>query len=469
MRCSKSANGLSNGLSRRGSMTTFDDDDWASGDTDDASVSNGNSQTSSVVQRNSMALFRRSEYERFRYATGREPLTFYDLNLSAQEHQAAFLLPGKMNQLVFIVFLWVFFLISKGETDDESKQDLQLMELAWRERDPPERVNKAHLAIERNSECAQAYLLLAEEEAVMMVDVERNLRQALKIAEHNFRRNPQSMTGVSEMASRRDATLLFYIKRRLAMCLRRLGRVREAVKMFKELLKDSIFSDLADVFSVHENLVEALLEMQAYADVQALLSRYDSVLSEARSACMCYTTALMRARSVADKFSPDIAMRKGLTTAEMNVIEAIHRAVEYNPHVAQYLLETKKLVLPPEHIVRRGDSEAVAYAFHHLPHWKRVDGAISLLQCTWEGAFRLLPSPLESGYLFYSYPSNIEQTDRELLPLFHDVSVYPKKELPFFILFTAALCSVMALMTLLAHSYPQYTISLSKSVINAFT
>lgn len=40
-------------------------------------------------------------------------------------------------------------------------------------------------------------------------------------------------------------------------------------------------------------------------------------------------------------------------------------------------------------------------------------------------------------------------------PAFHEVSVYPKKELPFFILFTAGLCSFCAMLAMLTHQFPE--------------
>uniref|UniRef100_T1GYH5 Protein ST7 homolog n=1 Tax=Megaselia scalaris TaxID=36166 RepID=T1GYH5_MEGSC len=78
----------------------------------------------------------------------------------------------------------------------------------------------------------------------------------------------------------------------------------------------------------------------------------------------------------------------------------------------------------------------------------------------------MLPYPLERGHLFYPYPTCTECADRELLPTFHDVSVYPKKELPFFILFTAGLCSFTALLALLTHQYPEPMGMIAQSVLN---
>lgn len=46
------------------------------------------------VWRNPINLFRGAEYQRFFWATNKEPLTYYDMNLSAQDHQTFFTCEG---------------------------------------------------------------------------------------------------------------------------------------------------------------------------------------------------------------------------------------------------------------------------------------------------------------------------------------------------------------------------------------
>ncbi|KAK3699915.1 hypothetical protein QZH41_016588, partial [Actinostola sp. cb2023] len=355
----------------------------------------------------------------------------------------------------------------------------EIMLKAWRERDQEKRIKAAESALAADPNCPTALILLAEEKVKTITEAESYLHKALKKSDENLRNgglvnNESKEDAIHSKLGKLSFPFLFYfimfftitgkntnvcvyIRRRLAMCARKLGRAKEAIKMMRDLMKEF---PMMSVLNIHENLIEALLEIQAYSEVQILLF---PDISLPKSATICYTAALLKARAVCDKFSPEIAAKRGLSPAEMAAVEAIHRAVEFNPHVSKYLLEQKSLVLPPEHILKRGDSEAVAYAFFHLPHWKRVEGAINLLHCTWEGTFRLVPYPLEKGHLFHPYPGCTENADRELLPGHHVLSVYPKKELPFFILFTAGLCSFTAVLALLTHQFPEPMANLART------
>nr|CAB3266628.1 suppressor of tumorigenicity 7 protein homolog [Phallusia mammillata] len=400
-------------------------------------ITNENKQKCKVWK-NPLNLLRGCEYNRFLWVTGMEPLTYYDMNLSAQDHQTFF----------------------TCDTDSLRHAD-SIMQKAWRERNPKSRIKAAHQALEDDPDCSAGYILLAEEEATNILEAEKMFKKALKSGEVIYRKSQllQHHSSVHESEHRRDSNVLVYIKRRLSMCARKLGRTKEAVKIMRDLMKEFPLNDL----NIHENLLEALLELQAYSDAQALLYKYDDI-SLPKSATICYTAALLKARAVCDKFSLEVATKRGLSPAEMSAVEAIHRAVEFNPHVPKYLLEMKNLILPPEHILKRGDSEAIAYTFYHLPHWKNVDGALNLLHCTWEGTFRMIPYPLEKGHLFYPYPNCTENADRELLPSFHYVSVYPKKEWPFFIVFVGCLCSFTAMLAILTHQYPDLMIIIAHGI-----
>ena len=150
------------------------------------------------------------------------------------------------------------------------------MQTAWRERDPEARIKSAHEAISKNSDCAPAYILLADEEAATILEAEKILRNGLRAAETVYRKSQlvHHQSSLLEAQHRRDLNVLIYIRRRLAMCARKLGKLKEAVKMMRDIIKDCQHP-MMNLFNIHENLIEALLEMQAYADVQALLAKYD--------------------------------------------------------------------------------------------------------------------------------------------------------------------------------------------------
>lgn len=397
--------------------------------------------------RNSLALFRGAELYRYQRETGKVVLTQYNMELTSIDFLSLFTFEG----------------VRTEEGEDASDK---LMESAWSEKDLEKRIELARRAIEMKPGCIPALVLLAEEQVESMVEVEELYKQALKASESALRHIAAASQQDTLLKPLQEhiANISAFCKLRLAVCMRKLGKLKEASKLYRDLLKDSHATAQANI---HENYVDCLLETQSYSELQQFLCKQDEAMLY-KSTVICYTLALLKAKAVGDKFCADFLSRRGPTPAEVAAYDAIHRAVELNPHVPKYLLELKALVPPSEHLVKRGDSEAVMYAFHHLVHWKRVEGAIPLLSSTWETTFQQIPFPLERGQLFPAYPSYIEVVDKELLPPQHETSVYPQRETPFFMVFTGVLCFSFMSLTVVAYHFPHAMTQYAKTVTTIF-
>lgn len=155
----------------------------------------------------------------------------------------------------------------------------------------------------------------------------------------------------------------------------------------------------------------------------------------------------------------DSSIRRGLSSAEQTAIEALTRAMEFNPHVPPYLLELRAMIMPPEHFLKRGDSEALAYAFFHIQHWKRIDGALQLLGIVWKD---FIPKVSKDKNAF---SSQLESADKELLPAWHEQSVFPKTEGTLIMLLQTFVCLAICILAVLAQQFPASSGEIFRTVV----
>ena len=127
-----------------------------------------------------------------------------------------------------------------------------------------------------------------------------------------------------------QSIFLSFCKLRLAVCTRKLGKLKETAKHYRDLLKDHTYAMIQA--NIHENYVECLLETQSYSELTQFLNKQEEAMLY-KSTVICYTLALLKSKAVGEKFSADFLSRRGPTTSELAAFDAIHRAVELNPHV----------------------------------------------------------------------------------------------------------------------------------------
>ncbi len=241
--------------------------------------------------------------------------------------------------------------------DDLKLQEAQqLMYQAWEDGNPARRIALAHQALSISPDCADAYALLAEEEADTVGRALEYYRQGVAAGERALKDKFDEATGY--FWGILETRPYMRARRGLADMLWRLGRREEARAHYQELLR----LNPSDNQGIRYLLADLLLGMDLDAEVQKLLNKYRGDWS----AVWFYTQAL-------------VEFRKGGATDKAN--KALKKALGQNLNAPPYLLGQKRIPQNlPDRIGMGDENEAVAYAADHLNHWRRTEGAVAWLQ-----------------------------------------------------------------------------------------
>lgn len=194
-----------------------------------------------------------------------------------------------------------------GNADLDRAQEL--MYQAWNESNPAKRIALAHQAVSISPDCADAYVLLAEEEADTIGRALEYYREGVAAGERalgpDYFENAVGMFwGILETRP--------YMRARMGLAdtLWRLNRKEDAVAHYRDLLR----LNEGDNQGVRYLLVDLLLDLGHDEDVTQLLRKYRGDWS----AVWHYTAALLEFRK---------------SGASAKARKALSKALEQNPHV----------------------------------------------------------------------------------------------------------------------------------------
>ena len=255
-------------------------------------------------------------------------------------------------------------LISAGELPQRTAQSplekaQELIYDAWEMQNKRDRVKLARQALEISPDCADAYVILAE-------DTAWNIEEALKLYQAGVEAGERALGAKSFTENLGYFWGILktrpYMRARagLAQCLWELGKHKEAIEHYQDMLR----LNPGDNQGIRYLLAACLLEMGDIEALEQLLGQYDEP-----TAAWLYTGALVTFLQHGD--SPE---------SQQRLIEAL----EHNPYVAPYLLGKKRLPKRLPDYMGFGDkNEAVIYAAEFGIGWLKAKGAISWLESTY--------------------------------------------------------------------------------------
>ncbi len=243
---------------------------------------------------------------------------------------------------------------SRQVTPLEQAQDL--MYDAW-EASGRRRVELARRALKISEDCADAYVLLAEETARSLEEARDLYEQGVKAGERAigprmFAEDAGHFWGILETRPYMRARL------GLAQCLWSLGERRQAIEHYTDMLR----LNPNDNQGIRYILANCLLEEGLDGDLSELLEQYE----DDGAAALLYSRALWLFR------------QEG---ASERANRCLKEALEQNQFVPSYLLGEKRLPrYLPEYIGFGDENEAVAYAADAIKAWRKTEGALEWLR-----------------------------------------------------------------------------------------
>jgi tetratricopeptide (TPR) repeat protein len=220
------------------------------------------------------------------------------------------------------------------------------------------RVKLAKEALKRSPDCADAYVLLAEEDAKSPLKAKALYEQGVKAAERAlgtdiFREGVGHFWGILETRP--------YMRARagLAECLWFLGERKEAIRHYQDMLR----LNPGDNQGLRYGLINWLLEEKDYAAASKLLN--GKAYRDDAMASWAYSRALL-------------SFAENGPTAKSK--QALAEALKTNAHVPAYLLSEKRMPNQlPMYLGFGDENEAVAYVAEAMMLWRQTDGALSWL------------------------------------------------------------------------------------------
>jgi tetratricopeptide (TPR) repeat protein len=248
------------------------------------------------------------------------------------------------------------------ENPDEAEAQ-KLMYQAWEEQNPAKRITLAHKALSVSPNCADAYVLLAEEQADTLGRAADFYRKGVEAGERAlgkdfFEQNEGYFWGMLETRP--------YMRARegLAFTLLAMGKREEALHHYQDMLR----LNPGDNQGIRYSLLNLLMSLERYDEVDSLLDEYEDDWSSE----WCYTQALRTYQKEGDSENARTALKK---------------AIEQNQFVPKFLLGEKRIPKRLPDLISLGrDSEAISYASTYLNYWRKTPGAVAWLkaQTSWK-------------------------------------------------------------------------------------